>query len=83
MLELALLVRTGKLNRPVDDYPETIAYNLMFHQDRLIKAQEEFIDELAEREGDVVRSTGDPVADEWERQLARGELPDWMKHGGN
>lgn len=21
--------------------------------------------------------TGDPVADEWERQLARGETPDW------
>ena len=22
--------------------------------------------------------TGDPVVDEWERQIARGELPDWM-----
>jgi len=23
--------------------------------------------------------TGDPVADEWEKMIARGELPDWMK----
>lgn len=23
--------------------------------------------------------TDDPVVNEWERQIARGELPDWMK----
>ena len=23
--------------------------------------------------------TGDPEVDEWERQIARGELPDWMR----
>lgn len=80
-LELAHIIRTGRLARPIEDYPDVVAYLLMFKAEDLIRLQDQLIEKYAETDWERVRSTGDEVADEWEKQLARGELPDWMKEG--
>lgn len=78
-LELAHLVRTGRLARPVEDYPDVVAYTLMFRTEEMVQVQGQMYEKYAETDWERARSTGDEVADKWEKQLARGELPDWMK----
>ena len=38
---------------------------------------EKFLGVAQDLDGPIL--TGDPIADEWERQIARGELPDFMR----
>lgn len=60
----------------MEDELEAVAHDWMEAQEEEIGMQSRF---RAVLDPDRPVATGDPVVDEWERQFARGELPDWMR----
>lgn len=77
-MEHAVYLATGRLARPADQYPLMVANAILFHSE---DAQDALKAAAQRNDPDAPKRTGDELADEWERQIARGELPDWLKGG--
>ena len=88
MARLAL-IKTGRLPKALEDYPPLVIYALFLHDDDMLDELHDAADEWEEGRGFQSRhrrsfdpdrpvDTGDPVANEWEKEIAEGRLPDWM-----
>ena len=80
ILEHVQIKRTGNPRHPLDEYHPLVLNALMNKMDEEVEAAGHRADEeerahLASYDGPLL--TGDPIADEWERSIARGEEPDW------
>lgn len=76
MSEVAYTAVTGRLARALQDYPPLVPTALLTAAKDALEQLVAEAPSPSEPEDEMLL-TGDPIADEWERAVARGETPNF------
>ena len=78
--------KTRRLHKPSEDFSDLELMAFLLYEDeafqhfQAVQARRQ-INEVEEAPAEEPVFTGDPKADEWEKIIAEGGLPDWMMEG--